>query len=83
MWPSIPSGNVASMFYPLLYPLFSDKKGNLARNHWFLLHTISKTKAPCKIPGESELQCKTTKSNLKCTIKVGYMYTLSPSILLQ
>ena len=35
--PSIPSGNIAWMFYPLLCALIQDKIGNLGRNLRFLL----------------------------------------------
>ena len=43
MWTSIPSRNVAPMFYLLLCAMLCDKNENLAHNHSFLLQTKHKT----------------------------------------
>ena len=67
MWPWIPSGDVAVMFYPLRCTSFCDKNGDLVHNHRFLLYTKHKAvdnilgqrflkefKATCKNSCESE-----------------------------
>ena len=69
MWPWIPSGNVASIFYILLCASFCDKNGNLANIHRFLFqmkrktedktleqHFLKKLKVTCKNSSESELK---------------------------
>ena len=77
MWPRIPSGSVAPMFYLQLFALFCDKNHRfLLQNHEVVDETseqyfAKQFKATHKISSESDL---------KCTWLAGCGYALSPSI---